>query len=108
MYPIKKDLQIVSLDEVKRHLVIEDSDRDEEITLIAAGVEQETLAFLDRSLEEIVEAYGGVPADIVGAILIRITTRFENRGEQTQKAANTIVANTWENILMKYVNPQSL
>lgn len=108
MYPIKKDLLIVSLDDAKKHLHIDDDSYDEELTLLISAAEQEALQFIDRPLQSLVDEYEGIPADIVGAILIRVTTRFENRGEVTQKAVNPIVANTWENILMKYVNPQSL
>lgn len=108
MYPIKKDLQIVSLDDVKKRLRIDDESYDGELLQIVAEAEQEALQFVDRTPESLVEEYGSIPADFVGAILIRVSTRFENRGEFTQKAVNPIVANTWENILMKYVNPQSL
>ena len=108
MYPIKKDLQIMSLDDTKKRLRIDDNSYDEELLQILAEAEQEALKFIDRTPESLVDEYGAIPADFVGAILIRVNTRFENRGESTQKAVNPIVANTWENILMKYVNPESL
>ena len=108
MYPIKKELQIVSLEDAKKRLRIDDESYDDELLQILAEAEQEALQFIDRTPESLVDEYGGIPADFVGAILIRATTRFENRGELTQKAANPIVANTWENILMKFVNPDSL
>ena len=108
MYPIKRDLQIMSLDDVKKRLRIDDNSYDDELLQIVTEAEQEALKFIDRTPESLVDEYGAIPADFVGAILIRINTRFENRGESTQKAVNPIVANTWENILMKYVNPESL
>ena len=108
MYPIKRDLQIMSLDDVKKRLRIDDDSYDDELLQIVTEAEQEALKFVDRTPESLVDEYGAIPADFVGAILIRINTRFENRGESTQKAVNPIVANTWENVLMKYVNPESL
>lgn len=108
MYPIKRDLQIMSLDDVKKRLRIDDNSYDDELLQIVTEAEQEALKFVDRTPESLVDEYGAIPADFVGAILIRINTRFENRGESTQKAVNPIVANTWENVLMKYVNPESL
>ena len=81
---------------------------EEQAAQIVAEAEQEALKFIDRTPESLVDEYGAIPADFVGAILIRVSTRFENRGEFTQKAVNPIVANTWENVLMKYVNPESL
>lgn len=108
MYPIKRDLQIMSLDDVKKRLRIDDNSYDDELLQIVAEAEQEALKFVDRTPESLVDEYGAIPADFVGAILIRVNTRFENRGESTQKAVNPIVANTWENVLMKYVNPESL
>lgn len=108
MYPIKRDLQIMSLDDVKKRLRIDDNSYDDELLQIVTEAEQEALKFVDRTPESLVDEYGAIPADFVGAILIRINTRFENRGEFTQKAVNPIVANTWENVLMKYVNPESL
>ena len=105
MYPIKKDLQIVSLDDVKKRLRIDDESYDDELLQIVAEAEQEALKFIDRTPESLVDEYGAIPADFVGAI---VSTRFENRGEFTQKTLNPIVANTWENVLMKYVNPESL
>lgn len=108
MYPIKRDLQIMSLDDVKKRLRIDDNSYDDELLQIVTEAEQEALKFIDRTPESLVDEYGAIPADFVGAILIRVNTRFENRGESTQKAVNPIVANTWENVLMKYVNPESL
>ena len=108
MYPIKRDLQIMSLDDVKKRLRIDDNSYDDELLQIVTEAEQEALKFVDRTPESLVDEYGAIPADFVGAILIRVNTRFENRGESTQKAVNPIVANTWENVLMKYVNPESL
>ena len=108
MYPIKRDLQIMSLDDVKKRLRIDDNSYDDELLQIITEAEQEALKFIDRMPESLVDEYGAIPADFVGAILIRVSTRFENRGEFTQKAVNPIVANTWENVLMKYVNPESL
>lgn len=108
MYSIKRDLQIMSLDDVKKRLRIDDNSYDDELLQIVTEAEQEALKFIDRTPESLVDEYGAIPADFVGAILIRVNTRFENRGEFTQKAVNPIVANTWENVLMKYVNPESL
>lgn len=98
----------MSLDDVKKRLRIDDNSYDDELLQIVTEAEQEALKFIDRTPESLVDEYGAIPADFVGAILIRVSTRFENRGESTQKAVNPIVANTWENVLMKYVNPESL
>ena len=63
MYPIKKDLQIVSLDDVKKRLRIDDESYDDELLQIVAEAEQEALQFIDRTPESLVDEYGSIPRE---------------------------------------------
>ena len=55
MYPIKKDLQIVSLDDIKKRLRIDDESYDGELLQIVAEAEQEALHCIDRTPAAMVE-----------------------------------------------------
>lgn len=105
---VNTHLQFMTLEYAKAHLRLDSDIEDDELTMLLAAAEQEALRFMERDLSSLIDEYGSVPADICKAILCRVATSYENRGETTSKAVNPLPANSWDNILVKYINPYAL
>lgn len=94
-------MKILTMEQVKAHLRIEDSFSDDELTLICDGVEQQALQFMQRSYDSLIVEFGSIPADIKLACLARIASEYKHREDVTDRAL-TRQAYGWECKLLKY------
>lgn len=100
-------LRMVTLDEIKAHLRIDvaDTQEENELTLIAEGVEQQALNIMERSYESLIVDYGYIPADIRLAVLGRIASDYTTRADEKELKNSITIAmrpNAWQAILLKY------
>ena len=101
------NLKIVTIEQIKAHLRIDvaDTQEEQELTVIAEGVEQQAFQVMERSYDSLIVDYGAVPADIRLAVLGRIATHYQERGDEKElKQGRTVAIRpyTWESILIKY------
>lgn len=94
-------MKIVTLNEVKAHLRIDDSFSDTELTLKADAAEQEALDYMERTYDSLIVEYGAIPASIKNAVLNRIGSMWRNR-EDVSNRSMARVPYTWEAVLIKY------
>jgi uncharacterized phage protein (predicted DNA packaging) len=72
-------LNIVTLEEIKANARIEGTAEDTLIQGMGEAAEQAVLNLIDRSLEDITEEYGTVPAPIKHAVLMYTNHLYEHR-----------------------------
>lgn len=100
-------MKIVTIDEIKAHLRIDvaDTQEEQEMTLIANGVEQQALNIMERSYDSLIVDYGEIPADIKLAVLARIASDYTTRVDEKELKNSITIAmrpNAWQAILLKY------
>lgn len=105
--PNTNNLKIVTVEQIKAHLRIDvaDTQEEQELVLIAEGVEQQAFQVMERSYDSLIVEFGTVPADIKLAILGRITTNYQNRSDERESKRGTtitIAPRSWDAILIKY------
>lgn len=94
-------MNILTLQQIKDHLRIEESTEDTVLTLMGDAVEQEALNFMERTYDSILVEFGAVPADIKMACLAHIASMYTRR-EDTSDRSISRVPYCWDNILIKY------
>lgn len=103
----ENNLKIVTVEQIKAHLRIDvaDTQEEQELIMIAEGVEQQAFQVMERSYDDLIVEYGAVPADIRLAVIGRIATHYQERGDEKELKRGTTVAMAparWEAILIKY------
>lgn len=105
-------MNIITLDELKAHLRIDDDIEDDVLTLYGDAAEEFVLGYVHRSADELTalnEEYTGAsefPKSLKVAILMQAGNLYKNR-ETTTAQANNVVAMGMEALMRKWVNLQT-
>lgn len=94
-------LQFLTIEMMRSHLRLDDDASDQELLLYGASAEQEALKYMDRTLESLYDEYGEVPADIILACLVHVSTAYKYREEVNERKLYRLPY-TWEAKLFKY------
>lgn len=80
-------MQMITMEYIKAHSRIDEiregSAEESLLELYAESAEQTVLNYLERSLEEIYELWGGVPAPVVQACLLLVDQSYQFRTPMT-------------------------
>ena len=95
-------MKFLTLDLIKRHSRIDFDIEDDLLTLYAESAEETVLNIVGRSVEELHEAYGGVPKPIVQAALMLVEHSYTQRGPVSQSNMYS-VPYTFDALVKKYM-----
>lgn len=82
-------MRFLTLDEAKKHLVVEHSDDDAYIETLVDAAEQAIENYLERELDEILIG-GYLPAPVKHCIKLYIGTLYNNRESVVYTSVNTL------------------
>lgn len=99
-------MNIISLDYIKAHSRIDEitngSAEANLIELYAESSEETVLNYLERSLDDIVECYGGIPAPIKHATLMLVDNSYQHKSPLTMTNLYR-VDYSFDNLLRPYM-----
>lgn len=93
-------MNILTLEFVKEHSRIIGDCEDQIIDVYATSAETTVLNHINRSLDEILEEYGEVPAPILHAMCLLADDGYKNRGLESPK---DVMPGTIDRLLLPYV-----
>lgn len=76
-------MKYLTISDIKQQLRIVFDDEDALLELYGASAEDTTLAYLNRSYEDVIKTYGEVPAPVRHATLLMVTNSYEHRSVAT-------------------------
>ena len=99
-------MKYITLDYIKAHSRLDELREDlretDLVTLYAESAEQTVLSYLNRSLEDLIDNYGEVPAPIVHATLMLVDLSYMQRSPVTAQNLYT-VPYTFDVLLKPYM-----
>lgn len=101
-------LKFLSEEAIKQQLHLDDDvmeAQSEAIEMMARSAEDKALNFIGRTMEDLYEEYGEVPAPIQMACLAEIASNYTVRENEEDRTARTVRIknyNRWEMQLMPY------
>lgn len=95
-------MRIITLEEIKAHCRIEEDYEDSMLELYGESAEELVLQLCERTLDDIVETYGGIPANIKHACLM-LTAHSANRREPASMSNLYTVPYTLEALIKPYM-----
>lgn len=81
---------------------IEHTDEDSLIAQYCCQAEAEALRYMERSAESLIEEFGEIPVEIIGACLNRVASAYKYREDITDQTVHRM-PQSWEDILISYI-----
>lgn len=95
-------MNIITLDEIKQHCRIDENYEDDLLILYGESAEELVLNLCERSLDNLVETYGKIPANIKQACLM-LVAHSANRREPVSMQNLYSVPYTLEALIKPYM-----
>jgi len=92
----------LSLDSIKRNSRIEDDYENELLTSYGQSAEDTVLNYLNRSYQDVIEQYGGIPEPVAQASLMLVDTWYQHRSP-IESINISLVPYTFDILLKPYM-----
>ena len=99
-------MKFLNIDMCRDHLRIEPEEFEEQKSIIchyAESAEDLVLCWIEKTYEEVVEEYGGVPSNLVQAALLVLTQSYEYRTNITPQQVYLLPIGNFDALCIPYM-----
>ncbi len=99
-------MKFLNIDMCRAHLRIEPEEFEEQKSIIcqyAESAEDLVLCWIEKTYEEVVEEYGGVPSNLVQAALLVLVQNYEHRTSITAQQVYLLPIGNFDALCIPYM-----